>query len=125
MKHTDELNLLIDKAAAIAGSDNKLAALIGTSRMAISDWRHDRRPCPPEDQALMAQIAGLDATQTLIRATLAKHEGKPKGDLLMKVLGKRSLATGAALGFAGLAAMPIGSMIFEACRNTMCIMLNI
>lgn len=110
MKHLDELNLLIDKASSIAGNDSKLAALLGQHRSKVSDWRKGSQDCPPEDQALMAGIAGLDAAQTLIRATVEKHEGKPKGDLLMKVLGKPSLAIGAVLGFAGQLAVMTGLM---------------
>lgn len=130
MKHLADLNLLIDAASAIAGNDSKLAALLGQHRSKVSDWRRGTQDCPPEDQALMASIAGYDAVQTLIRATVEKHEGKPKGDLLMKVLGKPSLAIGGVAGFAGAVALAIFSMVPMPSQatpiknNTMCIMLN-
>jgi DNA-binding transcriptional regulator YdaS (Cro superfamily) len=111
LTHLDELNLLIDKASAIAGSDNKLAAQVGTTRMAISDWRNGRRPCPPEQQALIAAAAGLDPQQTALRALVQRHEGTPMGDKLMRVLGKPSLAIGAALVSAGANAHQIFSTI--------------
>lgn len=111
MQHLDELNTLIDKAAKAAGSDNKLAISLGVTRQRISNWRHAHQACTPADQALMAHIAGLDPVQVLARATVEAYEGKPKGDALMKALGKALLATGAAIGSAGAAAHGIGSMI--------------
>jgi len=109
LTHLEELNFLIDKASAIAGSDNKLATMIGTTRMAVSDWRAGRRPCPPEQQALIAAVAGLDPQQTALRALVQRHEGTPMGDKLMRVLGKPSLAIGAVAAFAGLNVIEIGS----------------
>lgn len=110
MKQLEELNLLIDKASAIAGSDAKLAKLVGAHPQNVSNWRHGKS-CPPEMQALMAHVAGLDPLAELARATVRRFEGEKKGDLLMKALGKASLATGAVLGSAGAAAQAIGSMI--------------
>jgi DNA-binding transcriptional regulator YdaS (Cro superfamily) len=107
MKQLDELNFLIDAASLIAGSDNKLSALCGTTRMKISDWRKGRAPCPPEFQALMADIAGFNAQEMAIRALVSRHEGTPMGEKLMRVLGKPSLAIGAAIGSAGASAAEI------------------
>ncbi|MDN6886482.1 hypothetical protein QMO14_23095 [Variovorax sp. CAN2819] len=111
MQHLEELNLLIDKAAKAAGSDNKLAIALGVTRQRISNWRHAHQACTPADQALMAHIAGLDPVQVLARATVEAYEGKPKGDALMKALGKALLVTGAAIGSAGAAAHQIFSMV--------------
>jgi len=109
MTNATDLNVLIDKASAIAGSDYKLAQMLGTQRQVISDWRHGRKNATPADQALMADVAGLDAVQVLARATVEAYEGKPKGDALMKALGKALLATGAAIGSAGASAAAIFS----------------
>lgn len=106
-----ELNLLIDKASAIAGSDAKLAALVGQPKQRVSNWRHGVVPCPIEDQALMASVAGMDPVQELARAVLRKHEGSKKGELLLKALGKASLATGAAIASAGAHAGVLASLI--------------
>lgn len=106
-----ELNRLMDRAAEHAGSDTKLASMLKTTRQRISDWRAGRKTCQPEDQALMAEIAGLDAMEVLARATVAQFEGTPKGDLLMRALGKGLLATGAALGSAGASAAEISSWV--------------
>jgi hypothetical protein len=111
MEHLDDLNILIDKARSIAGNDSKLAAAIGTTRMKIWNWRKGIQPCPPEQQALIAQVAGFDPTTTLIRAVVEKHEGTELGDRLMRVLGKASRATGAVLGFGGASALAIYSAL--------------
>lgn len=112
MEHPNpDLGKLIDLASQIAGSDYKLAQLIGQSRQRISDWRHGRVGCPPEDQALMAAIANLDPIAELARATVRKHEGTAKGDLLMKALGKSSRLTGAIAGFVGAVALAISSLM--------------
>lgn len=110
MKHIESLNILIDKAAQIAGSDYRLAQVAGISRQQISDWRHGRKACPPADQALMAHVAGLDPVQVLARATVEAHEGKPKGDALMRALGKALPATGATVAFAGVVGLVTFSM---------------
>ena len=130
MTQLEELNLLIDKASGIAGSDAKLSRLIGAQPQNVSNWRHGK-PCPPEVQALIAHVAGLDPVAELARATVKKFEGERKGDLLMKALGKASLATGAVLATAGANAQAIfstiqttgvGEKIAHWIRQTMCIM---
>lgn len=114
MDHLAEINTLIDKAAERAGSDYKLAAMLGMQRQAISNMRHGRKTATPEDQALFASVAGLDAMEVLARAMVWKHEGTPKGDKLMRALGKGLLATGAAVASAGASAAAIFSSISPA-----------
>jgi hypothetical protein len=111
MQHLDDLKTLIDAASRATGSDYKLAQALEVPRQHVSGWRHGTKTATPEDQALMAGLAGFDPVQTLARATVQKWEGKAKGDRLMKVLGKALPAIGAALGSAGAAAHQIGSMI--------------
>lgn len=110
MKFSEGLTTLIDKASRAAGTDAALARSLGIQSQILSDWRHGRRTCTPADQALLAHVAGLDPVQVLARATVEAYEGKPKGDALMKALGKALLATGAAVGSAGAAAQGISSM---------------
>lgn len=114
MTQLESLNQLIDMAKSIAGSDYKLAKLTGHTPQQVSDWRHGRKPCPPEDQALIAGVAGLNAEQVALRALVEKHEGTPKGDRLMRVLGKAFLATGAVIGSAGASAAAISSSTLVA-----------
>ena len=84
MQDHAELLTLIDAASKRAGSDGKLAVMLGVPRQHVSHWRHEHRPCNPENMALMAHIAGLDAIETLARATVKQYEGTAKGDLLMR-----------------------------------------
>lgn len=107
--HLQELNQLIDEAKARAGNDTKLAKMLNTTSSRVSDWRHGRKTCQPEDQAVLASIAGMNAIEVLARATVQQHEGTPKGDLLMRALGKTLLATGGVLGTAGANAAAIFS----------------
>lgn len=111
MNQIEELNLLIDKASAIAGSDYRLAKMIGAMPQNVSNWRHDRASCSPENRALLAAVAGLDPVAELARATLDKHQGTSKGDLLMKALGKSSRLTGAIAGIVGAVVLAISSLI--------------
>lgn len=112
MQQNEELNLLIDKAAVIVGSDYKLAQALGITRQTVSNWRHGHKPCSPAMRAIMASIAGLDAQAELTRATLESYEGSRVGDMLMRALGKPLRATGAAIASAGLSALVIfGSMV--------------
>ena len=107
--HLDELNELIDQAKKQAGNDTKLAKLLNTTPSRVSDWRHGRKTCQPEDQAMLASIAGFNAIEVLARATVQQYEGTPKGNMLMRALGKGSLAIGAALGSVGASAAAIFS----------------
>lgn len=96
-----ELNLLIDRARAIVGTDANVAKTLGVPFQTVSNWRHGHKNASPEDCALLAAVAGMDPMQEAARAMLRKHEGTKKGDLLMKALGKASLVTGAAVASAG------------------------
>lgn len=78
---------LLDAAAKVTGSDYKTAKLLGRTSQELSDWRHGRRNPQPEDHALVAAIADLDAEEALVRAVLAKHADTPKGERLLSVLG--------------------------------------
>ena len=96
---------LITRAAAVTGGDSATARRLGVPPQMVYMWKTGRKPCPPEDQAQLAQIAGVDPVQALIRAHLERHEGTPKGERLFTLLGKRLLQTGGASGslIAGLA----------------------
>ena len=102
---------LIARASAVAGSDSALARSLGVPQPMVSMWKLGKKTCPPEDQASMAAIAGLDPVQALVRAHLERHEGTAKGDRLMKVMGKSLLATGAAIGSVGASAHQIFSTV--------------
>lgn len=92
---------LLKLASEKAGSDYKLAQALKVSRGNVTDWKKGRRPCPPADQALMADLAGLDAEAWAARALIAQHEGSEKGTLLKQALKKALAATGVALATFG------------------------
>lgn len=104
------LDQLIDKAKATAGSDYKLAKMLHVSRGNVSDWRAGRKTCPIAEQVLMANLAGLNASEWADRAIVAQYEGTPKGDMLYRALGKALLVTGAAIASSGASATAIFSM---------------
>jgi hypothetical protein len=95
-----QLLKLIEAAAAIAGSEYRLAKNLGVSPQVVSDWKHGRRTCTPEDWALLAYAAGLDPEEALIRAVVAKHADTPKGERLLTALGKGLQVTGAVASLA-------------------------
>lgn len=111
MKHTADVILLIDKCRSITGSDAETARRVGCPSSHIAMWKSGAKVAQPEDRALLAAIAGLDPVAELARATVDYWEGKPKGDRLLKALGKPSRLTGAVAGFAGAVALAIFGLI--------------
>ena len=111
------LDELIDRASKEAGSDTKLGGLLEVSKQTVSDWRHDRKTCSPEDQALMAALAGLDAEAWGARAMIAKHAGTTKGAKLEAALKKALLATGAAMLSSSVHAAPVISVLADTLSN--------
>lgn len=107
----DDINMLLDKAKESTGSDYKTSKLTGIPAQRISNWRHGETTMPAADVALVAHVAGLDASAWALRAMVAKHEGTAKGDRLMKAVGKALLATGAVVASSGAAAMEISLKI--------------
>jgi hypothetical protein len=84
----NQVTELISRASDIVGSNAKLAAQMGITPPTVSMWKTGAKPCPPEDQARLARIAGLDPLQALLVAHLERHAGTPKGDALLDVLGE-------------------------------------
>lgn len=91
------INALLDAAKRVHGSDYKVAKLLNRSTAEVSDWRAGRRNPQPEDHALVAGLAGLDAEEALIRAMLEKHANTWKGEQLLSLLGNVLRRTGAAV----------------------------
>jgi DNA-binding transcriptional regulator YdaS (Cro superfamily) len=112
MKLTD-INLLLDKAEEMCGKDYRTAKQLGVAPQLVCDWRAGRKNPQPEDIALIASVAGLDAEAWALRAMVEKHEGTAKGDRLMKAVGKALLVTGAGIGSAGAHAAAIFSSTSE------------
>jgi len=91
-----QLNHLLCVASETAGNDSRLAEMLGVPQPMVSMWRSGKKPCPPDVQAELAFIAGLDPVQALVRAHLERHEGTAKGERLFSALGKRLHQTGGA-----------------------------
>jgi DNA-binding transcriptional regulator YdaS (Cro superfamily) len=101
---------LIARASDHAGSGYKLAKLLGLPQQHISGWKSGARTCMPHDRARLAGLAGEDATQELVRATLAQTAGTHRGDQLRELLGKSSRRIGEAFA---LAALLLGSLTYS------------
>jgi len=104
---------LIDRASKNAGNDTRLAQELEVPKQTVSNWRHGRKPCPPADQALMANIAGLDAEAWGARALINQHAGTTKGAKLEAALKKALLVTGAAMLSSGAQAAPVISAAYD------------
>lgn len=104
---------LIDRALQKTGTVSALGKALGIPPSMVSMWKSGAKPCPPEDQARLAAIAGLDPIQTLVRAHIERHEGTEKGDQLARVLGKFLVATGGVIASAGVSAQEIYSATCE------------
>ncbi len=91
---------LIDKAAKKVGNKAKLAVLLDLTKSQIYEWHSGVKRCSPADRARLADLAGEDALQELVRATLEETEGTTRGEQLKSVLGKSSRQISAALNTA-------------------------
>jgi DNA-binding transcriptional regulator YdaS (Cro superfamily) len=116
MSINESLILLIAKAAAIAGSEYKLAQALDLPPQTITGWKAGRRTCVPADRARLAAMAQEDAVQELVRATIASTEGTLRGEQLATVLGKWLRATGEAKGsvWLGLTSLIYGTATSDA-----------
>lgn len=84
-----QLNVLIEQAAAIAGSEYKVAKALGVTPQQVCDWKAGRRTCSPEDRALLAEVAGVDPIAEIAEALAERWEGKPKGERLRELFARR------------------------------------
>lgn len=68
---------LIDQATEAAGSQTKLAELIGVQQQNISGWRTGRRVCTTQSRIELCKIAGYDLKTALIEQVI---EGLDQAD---------------------------------------------
>ena len=119
-----QLPELIERALVVSGSQAELARTLKVPPSHVTMWKTGAKPCPPEDQARIGAIAGLDPVQTLVRAHIEKHEGTEKGDQLARVLGKFLVATGGVIASAGARAQATYSAtsngLFDFIRCILC-----
>lgn len=82
-----QLNFLIEKSAAIAGSEYKLAQMLGMQPQTISAWKSGRRPCSATDRAALAGVAGMNAAEEAIEGLLEGIDlESPKGQRAAEAL---------------------------------------
>ena len=112
------VKILIDKASEKVGTRYKLAQMLGVSASTIYDWEEARKTCSPADRARLAGMAGEDAVQELVRATLEKTAGTKRGEQLERLLGKWSHQTGAVVNsvLLSLVSLSFGLMNFDLLR---------
>lgn len=103
----ESVKTLIDKAAKTVGSRYKLAKLLEVTPANVYDWEAGRKPCPAEDRARMAGIAGEDALQELVRATIEQAKGKTRREQLTTLLGKSLRQTGGVLHTAAISVISL------------------
>ena len=80
-----QVSELISQACEKVGSSTKLAQMLEVPQPAITMWKNGARPCPPEDQARIGAILGMDPVKTLLGAVLERHEGTAKGAALAEL----------------------------------------
>lgn len=102
---------LIESASEKAGTEYKLAQVMGYDQAAITKWKNGNKPCPIEAQAIMADIAGLDAMETVAKGLLERSEGNRRYNALEQAVGK-VYATIRAAGVANIGAKT--SWVFSA-----------
>lgn len=107
------LRELVERAAKAAGTRAEVARQLGVKPHRLSEWEHGTRQIPPEQVAMIADIAGLPAEEWAIRAMLMNSKEKPYYERLHKALGKWLPRTGVAIAscllIAALTASPAGN----------------
>jgi transcriptional regulator with XRE-family HTH domain len=92
-----EVIRLLDLATARHGfSEYQVAKRLGVPQTHVAAWKAGRRTCVPADVARLAGLAGEDAVQALVRATLEQTAGTPRGEQLWALMGKPLRQIGAA-----------------------------
>lgn len=106
MQHLGEL---VRRAAEECGSQKALAGRLGVLPHRLSEWKSGAMSCPLEQVAIMADIAGLQPEEWVVRAMLLNAKEKPYYERLEQALGKSLLRTGAASDSSLPAGVPMGS----------------
>lgn len=115
----NRIDNLIKRASESAGTEYKLAKIMGYDQAALTKWKNGSKPCPIEAQAIMAEVAGLDAMETIAAALLERNEGTKRYGALEKAVGKAcaTIREAKAASFGGKADSDTEKNIY-----TMCIM---
>lgn len=57
---------LIQRAESAAGGTSALARTLDVPQQHVSDWKGQRRTCPPDMRARMAALCGMDPGEALV-----------------------------------------------------------
>lgn len=90
---TNRIAALIKQASDRAGSSYKLAKLIHRTDSEVSQWKTGKKTCPVQAQALMAEIAGLNAPEVALYAVIESEKDPERKEALARVLGKGLMHT--------------------------------
>lgn len=117
-----QVKTLIDKAAEKVGNRHKLAKVLNCTISQVYDWHAGTKRCSPADRARLADLAGEDALQELVRATLEETAGTTRGEQLKAVLGKWLRQTGEGVNIAvlGLFSLALGTAFADIPRCILC-----
>lgn len=70
------LNLSIEKASKVVGSQRALAEELGAQEQHVSNWKKGRRVCPMAARIRIAEIAGDDPYRAIIEGLIAQLDTK-------------------------------------------------
>ena len=70
-----ELTDLIELASEKAGSQRKLATLIGLHAGQLTEMKQGKRPCNLRTRAKLAEVAGYDLKTAVIEGVIEEFEG--------------------------------------------------
>ena len=88
MQDKKDVARLIEEAKKAAGSYRAISQMTGILPPNLSSIKAGNREASPEELALLAEVAGMNAAEWLVRGVIAKHEGTEKGTRLLRALGK-------------------------------------
>lgn len=88
VNNLSRIQALIHEASAKAGSQRKLAAALGYHPANVTEWLQGKRACPVQAQALMADLAGLNAEEVTLYALIEGERNPQRKESLLRVLGK-------------------------------------
>lgn len=111
---TNRIAALIKQASEKAGSSYKLAKLIHRTDSEVSQWKTGKKTCPVQAQAMMAEIAGLNAPEVALYAVIESEKDPKRKEVLARVLGKGLMHTIAAVSGGIFASVIWGSDAYAA-----------
>lgn len=73
---------MIQRAEIAAGGTSALARALGVPQQHVSDWKAQRRTCPPDMRARLARLCGLDPRAELAEAVAEGLNDQRRAGLL-------------------------------------------